>query len=82
MIGCQTYLRSHTVGVSHVAQASAWRSLVASLAYSVVWPRNRKTERSSTSHKIGVADFLSTLEVVPPALMMRGGAMDGGPVIA
>ena len=26
--------------------------------------------------------LLSTLEVVPPALMMRGGAMDGGRVIA
>ena len=55
---------------------------MASLAYSEIWPRNRETERSSMSHKIGVADFLSTLEVVPPALMMRGGAMDGGRVIA
>ena len=63
MIGCQTSRRSLTVGVSHVALASAWRSLVASLAYSEIWHRNRKTERSSTSHKIGVADFCLLLKL-------------------
>ena len=47
-----------------------------------ICPRNTEAERSSTSHKIGWRTILSTLEVVPPALMMRGGAMDGGRVIA
>ena len=28
-----------------------------------IWPRNRETERSSTSHKIGVADFCLLLKL-------------------
>jgi hypothetical protein len=48
---------------------------VASLAYADMASEqgDRKVEHES---------LLSTLEVVPPALMMRGGAMDGGRVIA
>ena len=41
---------------------------------------DRKVEHESQNWCGG--RFLSTLEVVPPALMMRGGAMDGGRVIA
>ena len=40
---------------------------------------DRKVERESQNWCGG---HLSTLEVVPPALMMRGSAMDGGRVIA
>ena len=40
---------------------------------------DRKVEHESQNWCGGL---LSTLEVVPPVLMMRGGAMDGGRVIA
>ena len=40
---------------------------------------DRKVEHESQNWCGGL---LSTLEVVPPALMMRGGAIDGGRVIA
>ena len=47
-----------------------------------IWSRNTETESSSTSHRVVVIDnSLSTLEVVLPALTMRGCAMDGGRVI-
>ena len=48
-----------------------------------IWPRNTEAERSSMSHRVVVIDkSLSTLEVVLPALTMRGCAMEGGRVIA
>jgi hypothetical protein len=43
-------LRSHTVGVSHVAHAYTSEGVMASLAYTSIWPRNTSTERLSTSH--------------------------------
>ena len=48
-----------------------------------IWPRNTEAERSSMSHRVVVIDnSLSTLEVVLPALILRGCTMDGGRVIA
>ena len=53
----------------------------ASLAYADMASEQgvRKVEHESQNWCGG---HVSTLEVVPPALMMRGGAMDGGRVIA
>ena len=42
-----------------------------------------KIERSSTNHRVVVIDiFMSTSEAVLPAVMLGGGVVDGGRVIA
>ena len=75
-IGCQTYLRSHNVGVSHVAQAIRYRFILASLACTDM-ASEHMTERLSTSHKVVVIDIaMSTFEVMLSAVTIGGSVMD------
>ena len=44
-------LHSHTVGVRHVAHANTAKGVMASLAYTSIWPWNTSTEKLSTSQR-------------------------------
>ena len=56
-IGCHTYLRSHMMGVSHVARANTKISL-ASLAYTDMTSKHKLTERLNMSHMDDVINIV------------------------
>ena len=75
-------LRSHTVGVSHVAHANTSEGVMASLACRVHGLGTQEDRKIEHESYVGCDRHpMSTFEVVLPALMMRGRAMDGDRVI-
>lgn len=83
MIGCHTSRRSHTVGVSHVARAGSsrfdWRAYHTQ-RYGLGTREVRKIEHESQS--CCDRHFMSIFEAMLPAVMIWGGVVDEGRVIA